>query len=190
MITNYIDTKSFIGTDFSAARLPIGEYDQCTFTKCNFENSDISNCVFIDCEFEACNLSNSSTKHTSFQEVRFKECKVIGVKFNQCNDFLLALNFNNCQLNLSSFYKLKLIGTQFNLCKLHEVDFTESNLDNSNFDHSDLLKALFDTTNLEKSDFRLAYNYTINPDQNKLKGAKFSRKGIEGLLQRHSIIIE
>ena len=105
MPNSYIDAKIFTRKDFTLKRLAIGEYDQCTFINCNFENSDISNCVFIDCDFEGCNLSNTLTKHTSFQEVRFVECKMIGVKFNECNDFLIALNFKSCQLNLSSFYR-------------------------------------------------------------------------------------
>ncbi len=129
-------------------------------------------------------------KNTAFQDVNFVECKVLGVKFSECNDFLLALNFKKCQLNISSFYQLKLIGITFDNCKLIEVDFTETNLTKSIFRNCDLSDALFDSTILVNSDFRTAINFTLDPDKNKLKNAKFSRNNIHGLLTKHQIIIE
>ncbi|MDT0552166.1 pentapeptide repeat-containing protein [Urechidicola vernalis] len=190
MLSHLIDSENFKGIDFSKERLPIGEYDQCTFINCSFENSDISNCVFIDCEFKDCNLSNCLTKHTLFQEVRFEDCKLIGVKFADCNDFLLDFNFKQCQLNFSSFYKLKMIGTKFDRCKLQEADFTDANLSKCTFNNSDLYKTIFDNSNLSHTDFKTTINYTIDPEINILKGAKFSKTGIEGLLRKYSVIIE
>jgi fluoroquinolone resistance protein len=50
--------------------------------------------------------------------------------------------------------------------------------------------AIFENTILEKADFRTAYNYTIDPVQNRIKKAKFSVTGIAGLLSRYDIAIE
>lgn len=190
MTNNYIINKTFSRIDFTTNRLPIGEYDQCTFTNCTFAESEISNCVFLECEFISCNLSLTRVKNTAFQDVYFLECKVLGIKFNECNDFLLTLNFKKCQLNVSSFYQLKLIGIEFENCKLTEVDFTESNLTKVIFENCELSNAIFDNTILIKSDFRTAVNFTIDPDKNQLKNAKFSRDNIHGLLIKHQIIIE
>ena len=120
----------------------------------------------------------------------FKDCKLVGTPFNECNNFLLAMTFNNCQLNLASFYNLKLNNTKFNNCKLEHTDFTNSNLKQSTFLKCDLNNAVFDNTNLEKTDFRTAYNYSISPSNKKIKGAKFSKNEIFGLLKDYNIIIE
>jgi hypothetical protein len=39
-------------------------------------------------------------------------------------------------------------------------------------------------------DFSTAYNYTIDPEFNPMKKAKFSTQGIPGLLQKYDIKIE
>jgi hypothetical protein len=49
---------------------------------------------------------------------------------------------------------------------------------------------MFEETNLEKTDLRTAYNYTIDPDKNKLKKAAFSLNGLPGLLSKYDIVIE
>jgi fluoroquinolone resistance protein len=52
------------------------------------------------------------------------------------------------------------------------------------------MMATFDHTILEIADFRSAFNYTIDPEINKLKGAKFSTLGLSGLLAKYNIEIE
>lgn len=73
---------------------------------------------------------------------------------------------------------------------MQEVDFTEADISEAVFDFCDLERAVFDNSNLEKSDFRTAYNYTINPLNNRMKKARFSRDGLEGLLVGFDIIVE
>jgi hypothetical protein len=50
--------------------------------------------------------------------------------------------------------------------------------------------AIFENTNLEKCDFRSAYNYVIDPQNNKIKKAKFSKEGAIGLLRAFDIVID
>ena len=45
-------------------------------------------------------------------------------------------------------------------------------------------------SHMEKSDFRGAFNYSIDPELNKLKGARFSAAGLGGLLGKYGIRIE
>jgi hypothetical protein len=73
---------------------------------------------------------------------------------------------------------------------LQEEDFTETVLMSSVFDNCDLGSAIFENTNLEKSDFKTAFNFNINPEKNRLKGAKFSKENLYGLLSDYKIIIE
>jgi len=63
-------------------------------------------------------------------------------------------------------------------------------LSQSVFDQCDLNRAVFADTILEKSDFRSAYNFSIDPERNKIAKAKFSSQNIIGLLDKYNIIVE
>ena len=80
--------------------------------------------------------------------------------------------------------------TKFEDCSLKEVDFSAADLSMAVFLNCDLSQAVFQQTNLEKADFRTAFNYSLNPEANKIKKAKFSLSGIVGLLGKYDIIIE
>ena len=110
--------------------------------------------------------------------------------FEDCHEFLFSVHFYTCHHNLFSFYKRKLKKTTFKDCSLHEVDFTETDLTNTVFDNCDLNRATFSNSILEKVDFRTAYNYSFDPDVNRIKKAKFSSAGISGLLDKYYIQIE
>ena len=190
MNDNFIENRTFKGKDYTLNGFPKGEYDNCTFINCNFSNLHLSNNEFVECNFEVCNFSNSNIKNTSFKEVIFSTCKLVGLNFSECNPFLLAFSFKNCQLNLASFYQLKLKNTKFINCNLQEADFAEADVSNSTLDNCDLKRAIFENTNLEKVDLKTSYNYSINPETNNIKNAKFSLNGIAGLLEKYNISIE
>ena len=122
--------------------------------------------------------------------MHFKDCKLIGLHFENCNGFLFAVGFQGCQLNLSSFYQRDLKNTLFKNCNLQEVDFVETDLTSSTFDNCDLTNAIFENTNLQKVDFRTSFNYSIDPELNRIKKAKFSRMEVVGLLNKYNIEIE
>jgi uncharacterized protein YjbI with pentapeptide repeats len=115
---------------------------------------------------------------------------MLGLHFENCNEFGLSFTFENCQLNHSSFYKTKIKKTLFKNSQLKEVDFTECDLTGSIFENCDLTNATFDNTIIEKVDFRTAFNYALNPELNRIKMAKFSIQGISGLLNKYDIDIE
>ena len=78
----------------------------------------------------------------------------------------------------------------FTNCSMQEVDFEDCDLTNSSFNNCNLAAAIFVNTVLEKADFRSAYNYSIDPERNRIKKAKFSMNGIAGLLNKYDIEIE
>ena len=102
---------------------------------------------------------------------------------------MLSFSFDYCELRLSSFYKLKIPRTIFKNCGLQEVDFVEADLSNSAFESCDLTGAIFESTNLEKADLRSSVHYSINPEINKIKKAKFSLPAVIGLLDKYQIEI-
>lgn len=176
--------------DFKAQPLSKGEYEYCTFTGCDFSGTDMGNCRFIECTFSGCNLSMVKLTDTALRDVAFKDCKMLGLRFDTCNKFALAFTLENCTLNHSSFYKLKMIKAVIRNCQMHDMDLTECDLTSAVLDKCDLQQAIFDGTILEKADMRTAYNYSIDPERNKIKKAKFSLSGIAGLLDKYGITID
>ena len=116
-----MEESSFDKIDYTQNSLAKGEYENCTFNNCNFSNSDLSGIKFSDCEFLGCDLSLAKLARTDFQDIKSNDCKMLGLHFENCNEFGLSISFVNCRLNHSSFYKLKLKKPY---SKLQEADFT------------------------------------------------------------------
>ena len=156
--------------------------DESTFAKCTLSPKPIGRVIFEKCTFKECNLSLVKTSNTSWLDVLFTDCKMTGINFSLSNRFGLSVEFHNCLLSYALFTEMKLKGTRFIGCDLQNTDFMETDLSNAVFKDCDLCYASFHHTNLEKADFTTARNYTLNPAANRLKKAKFSRYGLEGLL--------
>ena len=184
-----IEDQTFEAKDFSTA-LTAEAYENCTFLHCSFTNADLSNLRFVECVFKDCDLSNAKLHKTTLNDIKFIGCKLLGLHFENCSEFLFTVSFENCAINFSSFYKRSLKKTIFKNSSLQEVDFTEADLTNSTFDNCDLSKALFENTVLERADLRTAYNYSVDPELNRIKKARFSATGIPGLLTKYDIVIE
>ncbi len=184
------EEKKFDTIDFTILPFAKGEYENCDFLHCNFSNCDLSAVKFTECRFTGCNLSAANLHKTALRDIVFKECKLLGLRFDTCNEMLFAVSFDHCIVNFSSFYKRKMKNARFTNTSFHEVDFTEVDLSNAIFANCDLLKAVFENTILEKADFTTAYNYSLDPELNKIKKAKFSMPGLTGLLDKYNIEIE
>lgn len=115
---------------------------------------------------------------------------MLGLRFDSCNEFALDFSFDGCKLNNSSFYKTKVKSTIFRNSQLQEIDFAEADLTSAVFDNCNLTQALFEHTILEKADFQTSYNYSIDPEMNRIKRAKFSISGLPGLLNKYDLEIE
>jgi len=96
----------FIDETFSRiSLLEAGEYENCTFKGCDFSNQDFSWYKFVECEFIECNLSMVKLYESTLREVDFKGCKLLGLRFDACNQIGLSVGFDDCQLNNASFFK-------------------------------------------------------------------------------------
>lgn len=189
METNFISDRVFDKDQFQHLLKPGAEFDHCQFKSCDFSGLDLSGIKFIDCRFVQCNLSSLRWENTALREVHFEHCKILAARFDRCNAFGLAFGFNDCILDHSTFFKTQIKKTLFKRTRLNDCDFTESDLSQAVFDDCDLSGALFDHTRLEKADFRTAIHYQIDPENNSLKGARFSPEGLAGLLQKYQIRI-
>jgi uncharacterized protein YjbI with pentapeptide repeats len=167
-----------------------GEYENCTFIGQNFSSLNFGGFIFVDCAFVECDLSNASIKGTAFRTVTFDACKMLGLQFENSNDFGFSITCNKCILNHTSFFQRKLKKVRYTDCELLEVDFSESDLSEAVFANCNLMTATFTNSNLFKSDFRSAFNYNIDPEKNNIKKAKFRYPEVIGLLSKYDIQIE
>ena len=120
----------------------------------------------------------------------FNDCEIKDVNFAMCDKLILEIAFNNCVLDFSKFYTLKIKRTSFTDCSLVAVDFMSTDLTEVVFDNCDLYRSEFAKAIANKANFQTSYNYTIDPTKTKIKKAVFSLDGVKGLLYKHDIIVQ
>lgn len=170
--------QSFRGLNLEGLRLIDSEFHDCRFASCSFAESVFLSCRFVACVFEECDLSLVQVTGSSFSACRFVDSRVIGVDWTRADWSGVSLGqpigFERCALSHSTFIGLSLSGIQIKDCVAADVDFREATLSKADFSNSDLDQSLFVNTDLSQADLCTARNYHIVPEQNILKGARFS----------------
>ncbi|MGQ7871080.1 pentapeptide repeat-containing protein [Sunxiuqinia sp. sy24] len=182
--------KIYRQVDFSEETLAGKEFDGCQFINCSFTKCDLTQTEFLNCSFEACTIMMVILNATGLKDVRMKGCKLTGFDFSLCNDFLFQLDFDSCRLDYALFTGKKMRKTRFVSCSIVQADFSECDLTEAVFDDCLLSGTTFYRTQLEKADFRTASDFSFDPDENRIKKARFSKDGLPGLLQKYNIRIE
>jgi len=182
--------KTFDKVIYFDKKISNREFDGCVFKNCDFSNNIFSECVFIDCEFIDCNLSMVKLPYSSLKTVAFTQSKLLGIRFDECQDFLFSVNFTDSNLDYCWLTNKKLQKTRFLNCSLRDVNFSAADLTSALFENCNLEGAIFDETVLAAANFTTAYNYKIDPENNPMRKAKFSMNGIAGLLDKYDIKIE
>ena len=179
-------------TGLDAARLrALGpDFEQFRFIGCELAEADLGGLRFEDCVFERCNLTAAKLSGTALQNVAFADCKLLGVPFAACQDMLFGVHFDDCQLRYASFGGKKLAGTRFSHCSLAEADFTNADLTGAQFSTCDLTGTVFHDTQLAGADFTTATGFSLDPEANTLRGARFALAGLPGLLDKYGLVIE
>ncbi len=150
------------------------EFSKCKFTNCNFSNTTFTDCSFEDCVFENCDLAMLKVKYSHFLDVSFKECKLIGIMWDEAS-LPFSITCENSNISYSSFYGMKLKKMRIYKCISHEVNFSEADMQLSKFNYTDLQDSIFQNTNLVKADFSHASNYNgIDLSSKKIKKTIFS----------------
>ena len=187
---DFFADKVFLKQDFTTQKLPKGDYENCTFEDCQFQEGFLDNQLFVESQFVNCNMTNTNITNTQFNSVVFTDCKLIGVRFETCNPQLFAMRFERSNLSLASFYEMDIGKTLFQDCRLHQVDFAQADLTGCKFPGCDFENAIFESTILHGADLSEAHNFNIDPTQNNIKKARFSQKGLIGLLKKYDIVVE
>ena len=166
-----------------------GEFEQCTFRKLDLSRFILSGSNFVNCRFEGCNLTRVELKNTKLYDVRFVNCILPHVDFGPCNAFGFHVDFQECQLDYTVFLNRKLKKVQFIDCSLKEAHFMNCELIGALFKHCNLELARFEGNNLMQADFSSSYNLELNPEDNKIKKARFSLQNLPGLLTKYDLVI-
>lgn len=184
------ENKSFNNNSCSELETAAGEFENCSFTQCDFSNRLFTASVFIDCIFANCNLTMVKLTDCLLNGILFKNCKVLGVNFSDCVDMPFDVKFEGCILDYCLFVRKKMLKTAFIDSSLRNADFSECDLTKSVFANADLMNVVFNRTILKEADFLTAKNFIIDPELNLIKKAKFSIYGAVGLLNKYDIVIE
>lgn len=190
MATSVQLEKKFDQIKYNGTTLNNQEFELCIFNNCDFSETIFYNVVFIDCQFNDCNFSIAKINDTALRNAIFLRCKMMGVIFDKCHPMLFTVQFTDCILDYTSFAKLKMKQTNFEGCSIVESQFVETDLTGSRFGNCNLFRTAFQQSILEKVDFSTSINYSIDPDQNRMKKAKFALAGLPGLLEKYGIVID
>ena len=165
-------------------------FEECIFNHCDFSGADFFKTRFVDCFFVDCNLSMIKLRNCGLQNISFRECKLLGVNFSESDPFLFAVKFESCVLDYASFMGKKMPGTLFQYTSLKSAVFIKTDLKGAKFEQADLEGALFEETILTGADFTTASHYAIDPENNRIRKARFSLHGLPGLLHKYDLYIE
>ena len=189
MSVNYIIDKEFSSKIYGPDDIMYCDFERCTFIGCDFTQCNYAGVAFIDCSFIGCNFYEAKINYVSFRDVLFTNCNFTGVNFSMCDPLLFNVEFKDCILNYAKFYTLKIKGTLFTDCNLTAADFMNTDLTGVVFDNCNLHKSVFIDAVANKADFTTSYNFSIDPEKNKLSKARFSQEGLKGLLEKYDIVV-
>lgn len=78
----------------------------------------------------------------------------------------------------------------FEACDLQDASFVDTQLQQAVFTHCNLSGASFLHTHLEGADLASSVGMVLEPENNFLRGAKFSVYSLPGLLSRYGLVVE
>lgn len=114
----------------------------------------------------------------------------MGLDFNKCDPKFLSFSFEKALLVGCNFTDLSLNKVRFDDSEVRECIFVQCDLREASFAKCNLKGTLFHNTRLEKANFSGAQEFVINPINNPIKGAKFSKWEALGLLDGLGILID
>jgi uncharacterized protein YjbI with pentapeptide repeats len=190
MTENYIIGKEIDSKKYDIDGIMYKDFERCTFKGCDFTQCDFLGVAFTDCIFVSCNFSEAKINYVSLRDALFTDCNFSGVNFSMVDSLLFSVAFKDCILDYTKFYTLKIKGTVFSNCSLTAADFMSTDLTGVVFDNCNLHKSVFVDAIANKADFTTSYNFTIDPEKNQLRKAKFSQAGLKGLLEKYDIIVK
>lgn len=190
--------KSFSNQTFSEIVKERTSITDCEFIGCIFDNCKFTDCSFIDCTFSECKFKSSSLTNLQIKNAGmlfsvFEECNLIGIDWMKFQSGAVAFpiqSFEKCFLKYNHFEQMNFRKFNFLKSSITGSSFINCNLNESNFNGCNLHDTEFSGCDLRKSDFCQASGYSINPTENRIKGAKFSLPEAVRLLNSFGIVLK
>lgn len=190
MHSDYIADQEFRDEVFNDVNTKFKEFENCTLYNVDFTDCTFQTVTFVDCNFFDCNFKDTKINYVSLRGVWFTKCNFTNVNFAMTDQVIFEFHFKDCLLDYAKFYALKMKKMQFINCSMIAVDFMASDLTEVLFDNCNLRRAVFIDTIANKADFSTSYDYTFDPEKNKIKKAIFSADGLKGLLEKYDIVVK
>ena len=185
-----IEDEVFAELDLREDVLHDQAFEGCVFEACDLSDASLSDTRFVDCRFVNCNLSNVRLGGTALVGVAFESCKLIGVDFSSVLRMTFDVSFNDSDLSWCVFAdrpwrKAKIRNSRLRECEFEACDLADADLSGSAFPG-----CRFTRCTLHRADFRFAADYTLDPRDNHVKGARFAMPEVVGLLAGFGINIQ
>lgn len=171
------------GREHEWGNLRDARLESCTLEGVDWSGMDLRGARFEACVFQTCDLSNVRALGLGLQGVTFEGCKLVGFDLASCNTLGLELRLVDCMLDSANVEGVDCRQISWSGGRANGADFTAANLEGVAFDGVDLTGALFGQTKLAGADFRTATGWRIRPDENRIRGAKFRRDDLSGLVE-------
>ena len=185
---------TFKKLEFTNEVISGSEFSECKFVACDFSETAFQSCSFMDCDFENCTMKLTKLENSTFARAKFRNCNLLGVNWTEANwsawaSKMSSIEFEKCDLKYAVFFGLELSHMKMKHCHAHEANFSEADLTDADFEGSDFAGAIFHRTNLTGANFVGSRNYSLNINDNKTKGTKFSLPEAIRLLYYMDIVI-
>lgn len=183
MDNDYHESRTFKEINFNQFELDGHTFENCIFQSCHFNEMSLSKVVFINSTFLNCELILVKVDNMTLNKVKFAESKIMGINFKNCNKLGFLPEFENCLIDSTVFYLNNFKKGKFINSHIKNSDFIECDLRDTDFCETKFEKTNFQKCNLEKADFRYAYNYSINPFENKILKGRFALPEAQSFLE-------
>ena len=165
-------------------------FDKCIFRGGTFTALLLHGIILLDCRVTGCDCSLCAFANTVMDGVTFSGCKMSGTSFGERNSsHRLSASFTECIFDDAVFLHIT-ADSVFRQCRMHATVFESCILKGVLFDACDMQGSSFTDNDLRSADFLTSSGFTIDPETNRLNGARFSQASLPGLLAKYRIKIE
>lgn len=165
-------------------------FESCHFDGVAFGQMDWRNARFEQCTFSRCDLTEIRWTGAKLHGVKFDNCNLNGLRWNTLTTLFLKLELTQCQATFGDWSDMELNGARMLETDFTGADFSGTDARKVDWSGSRLRDSIFQRTDLRESDLRTATNWSIDPVENKVRGARFSPSDLEGLIGRLGICLD
>jgi len=180
---DYHSGGRFEAVEVDDHRLEGHTFEGCVFVSCHFGEAPLAGVSFISTEFVRCEFLLTKLAGATLNGVTFRECKLVGLHFTECNRFGFQPAFEGCLIDQCVFQKNTWKKGRFTGSRLRQTDFLDCGLREACFDDTTFEEVRVDGCDLERADFRRAAGYALDPARNRLAKARFSLPEAESFLR-------